>query len=159
VLEGVRALFRRVSQKLQPVDLNELTRDVLQSLRGELKDHGVATYTELSPKLPFVAGQSQLQQVTFNLVRNALEAMDTTTDRSRVLKLRTECSGRDAVIVAVEDSGPGIDPKQLGHIFDKFVTTKPDGMRLGLPICRMTYFTVRADAEIPAAAINVRFRG
>jgi signal transduction histidine kinase len=77
-----------------------------------------------------------LQQVIVNLVHNAIEAMDTTTVRSRVLRLKTELRGSDAIIVAVEDSGPGIDPTQLDEIFEAFVTTKADGMGLGLAICR-----------------------
>ncbi len=87
---------------------------------------------------PLIDGhRNQLQQVIFNLVHNALEAMDTATDRSRVLRVRTELRGRDAIAVAVEDSGPGIDPKRLESIFSAFITTKSHGMGLGLAICRM----------------------
>ena len=138
VFEGIRALFRKVDQERQLIDMNEIILRVLQSLHGELKDHGVTTRTELMSGLPLVAGnRNQLQQVIFNLVHNALEAMNTTTDRSRVLRVRTEHRGRDAIAVAVEDSGPGIDPKQLDGIFDAFFTTKAHGMGLGLAICRM----------------------
>ena len=63
--------------------------------------------------------------------------MATINDRSRILRVRTEPRGRDAVAVAVEDSGPGIAPSQLDDIFGAFVTTKPHGMGLGLAICRM----------------------
>ena len=138
VFEGIRALFRKVDQERQLIDMNEIILRVLQSLRGELKDHGVTTRTELMSGLPLVEGnRNQLQQVVFNLVHNALEAMNATTDRSRVLRVRTEHCGRDAIAVAVEDSGPGIDPKQLDGIFDAFFTTKAHGMGLGLAICRM----------------------
>ena len=138
VFEGIRALFRKVDHERQLIDMNEIILRVLQSLRGELKDHGVTTRTELMSGLPLVEGnRNQLQQVVFNLVHNALEAMNATTDRSRVLRVRTEHCGRDAIAVAVEDSGPGIDPKQLDGIFDAFFTTKAHGMGLGLAICRM----------------------
>ena len=138
VFEGIRALFRKVDHERQLIDMNEIILRVLQSLRGELKDHGVTTRTELMSGLPLVEGnRNQLQQVVFNLVHNALEAMNATTDRSRVLRVRTEHRGRDAIAVAVEDSGPGIDPKQLDGIFDAFFTTKAHGMGLGLAICRM----------------------
>ena len=138
VFEGIRALFRKVDHERQLIDMNEIILRVLQSLRGELKDHGVTTRTELMSGLPLVEGnRNQLQQVVFNLVHNALEAMNATTDRSRVLRVRTELRGRDAIAVAVEDSGPGIDPKQLDGIFDAFFTTKAHGMGLGLAICRM----------------------
>jgi signal transduction histidine kinase len=63
--------------------------------------------------------------------------MKTTTDRNRVLRVRTEPRGSDAIVVAVEDTGPGLNPEQLEGIFDAFVSTKPDGMGLGLAICRM----------------------
>jgi PAS domain S-box-containing protein len=137
VFDSIRALFQKAEQAREPIDVSEITREVLQSLRGELKDHGVTAQTELASALPLIAGhKSQLQQVFVNLVHNAIEAMDTTTDRSRMLRVRTELHGRDAIIVAVEDSGPGIDPPQLNAIFDAFVTTKAKGMGLGLAICR-----------------------
>jgi signal transduction histidine kinase len=75
--------------------------------------------------------------VIVNLLRNAIEAMDITTDRNRVLRLKTERRGVDAIVLSVEDSGPGIDPKNLESIFDAFVTTKSVGMGLGLAISRM----------------------
>jgi signal transduction histidine kinase len=137
VFDGIRTLFRKVDHGRQPVDLNEITFDVLQSLRGELKEHGVITRTELTSELPLIDGhKGQLQQVLFNLVRNAVEAMDATVDRSRMLGIKTELQGGDAIVVAVNDSGPGIDPKRLDSIFESFVTTKPHGMGLGLAICR-----------------------
>jgi signal transduction histidine kinase len=73
----------------------------------------------------------------FNLVRNAIEAMDTTTNGSRVLRVSTELRGRDAIAVTVEDSGLGIDPQKLESIFTAFLTTKSHGMGLGLAICRV----------------------
>ena len=138
VFESIRALFRSVDKEKQPIDMNEIILGVLKSLHGELNDHGVTTCPELTSKLPLVEGHGgQLQEVIYNLVQNALEAMDTTTNRSRVLRVRTELHGRDKIKVAVENSGPGIDPKQLDRLFDAFVTTKAHGMGLGLAICRM----------------------
>lgn len=88
--------------------------------------------------MPLVDGnRRQLQQVIPNLVHNALEAMDTATDRGRVLRVRTNRHGGDAIAVAVQDSESGIDPKNLDSVFDAFVTTKPQGMELGLAISRM----------------------
>ena len=138
VFDGIRALFRKVDQGRQRIDVNEIVLWVLHSLRGELKDRDVATRIELASELPFVDGnRNQLQQVLANLVHNALEAMDTTTDRTRLLRVRTELRGRNAISVAVEDSGPGIDPERIDGIFDAFSTTKAHGMGLGLAICRM----------------------
>jgi signal transduction histidine kinase len=106
--------------------------------REELTDHGVTTETELAPDLPRVDGhRSQLRQVIFNLIHSAIESMDNTMDRNRVLRVISKSQGPDAIIVAVEDTGPGINPTRLDSIFDPFVTTKPDGMGLGLAICSM----------------------
>jgi len=137
LFDSIRALFRRTDQTREPLDVSEMAREALQSLREELADHKVTTNTDFASELPLVDGnRSQLQEVIINLVHNAIEAMDTTTDRSHVLNVSTELRGRDVILVAVEDSGPGIDPKQLEGIFDAFVTTKTNGMGLGLAICR-----------------------
>jgi signal transduction histidine kinase len=137
VIDGIRALFRKGHQGREQIDVNEIVRSVLQSLGGELKDRGVESRTELA-ELPLVDGhRGQLQEVIFNLVQNAIEAMATTEERSRILRVQTELRGRETVAVAVEDSGPGIAPSQLDDIFGAFVTTKPHGMGLGLAICRM----------------------
>ena len=138
VFDSILTLFRREDQERQAIDVNEITLEVLQSSRGELAEHRVTTRTELASELPLISGHKrQLQQVISNLVQNAIEAMDNTTDRDRVLRVRTGLHNRDAIIVAVEDSGPGVDPKQLGSIFDAFFTTKSHGIGLGLAICRM----------------------
>jgi signal transduction histidine kinase len=137
VFESIRALFQTGDRGRRRLDVNEIIVEVLDLLRGELKAHGVQTRSELN-ELPHIDGhKGQLKEVIFNLVRNALEAMDATTDRSRVLRISTELRGREAVAVAVEDSGPGVDPKKLDGIFGAFVTTKSHGMGLGLAICRM----------------------
>jgi signal transduction histidine kinase len=137
VIDGIRALFRKGHGGRQQIDVNEIVRGVLDSLGGELKDRGVENRSELA-ELPLVDGhRGQLQEVVFNLVQNAIEAMADTKDRSRILRVRTEPRGRDTVAVAVEDSGPGIAANQLDDIFGAFVTTKPHGMGLGLAICRM----------------------
>jgi PAS domain S-box-containing protein len=137
VFDSIRALFRKADQAREQIDVSEITLEILQSLQGELKDHGVTAHTELASGLPLVGGhRGQLQEVIANLVHNAIEAMETTTDQSRALRVRTTLRDPDAIIVAVEDSGPGIDPKQLNGIFDAFVTTKATGMGLGLAICR-----------------------
>jgi signal transduction histidine kinase len=151
VLESIRALFKSADLEVQPVDLNGIALGALDLLRGELTDHGVITRTELAPELPLVGGHSgQLQEVMLNLVRNAIDAMDSITDRARVL--RDECDGREAIVVSVEDSGPGIDPKKVDSIFDAFVTTKPHGMGLGLAICRM--IILRHEGQLSASAEN-----
>jgi signal transduction histidine kinase len=138
VFDGLRALFRKVDQGMQPIDVNKVIFGVLQSLRTEMKNHAVELRSELSPDLPLVDGNgSQLEEVISNLARNAIEAMDTTTDRSRVLRVISEPRAGNAIAVAVQDSGPGIDPKRIDGIFNAFITTKSQGTGLGLAICRM----------------------
>jgi signal transduction histidine kinase len=137
VFESIRALFRKVDQERKPVDLNDVILEVLKSFREELHENKVMVRTELTSELPTAEGhRSQLRQVIFNLVHNSLEAMEKATGRNRTLLLKTELQGRDTIDVTVEDSGPGIDPKQLDGIFEAFVTTKSHGMGLGLAICR-----------------------
>jgi PAS domain S-box-containing protein len=138
VFDSILALFRRDDQERRAINVNEIALEVLQSSRGELAEHRVTTRTELASELPLIPGHKrQLQQVISNLVQNAIEAMDNTTDRDRVLQVRTGLQNSDAIVVAVEDSGPGFDLKQLGSLFDAFFTTKSHGIGLGLAICRM----------------------
>jgi signal transduction histidine kinase len=138
VFDGIRALLGKADQAKHPIDMNEIILGVMRSMQGQLRHHGVAAHPDLTTELPLIKGhRAQLQQVIFNLINNAIEAMDITTDRSRVLHVRTELRGREAITVAIKDSGPGIDPNKLDHIFRAFVTTKARGTGLGLAICRM----------------------
>jgi signal transduction histidine kinase len=138
VFDGLRALFGKVDQDRQSVDVNDIILSVFRSLEGQLNDHGVAVHRELTAELPPIAGHSgQLREVILNLVSNALEAMRSTTNRSRVLHVRTEVRERDTIAVAIKDTGPGIDPKKLAGIFGAFFTTKTQGTGLGLAICHM----------------------
>jgi signal transduction histidine kinase len=137
VIDGFRTLFAKSDQK-QLVDINEIIREALASMSSELADHHVEPRVELMSEPPHVYGnRSQLQEVVSNLLVNALEAMATTSDRNRVLHVRTELRGDNTAAVLVQDSGPGIDKDRLGGIFTAFVSTKPHGMGLGLAICRM----------------------
>jgi C4-dicarboxylate-specific signal transduction histidine kinase len=91
----------------------------------------------LTDSIPAVLGnRTQLRQVLSNIVRNAIEAMSTTFDKVRMLRIKT-APYEDGVAVSVEDSGPGIDPTMVETLFDAFVTTKSYGTGLGLAICRM----------------------
>jgi signal transduction histidine kinase len=137
-IDGIRALFQKVDHGRQLIDMNAIALEVLQLLRGELREHEVTARPELSSELPLIEGnRNQLEQVIFNLVHNAVEAMDAVTDRSRVLRLATDRRDGNAIAVTVEDSGPGIAPEKIDGIFDAFVTTKAHGMGLGLAICRV----------------------
>jgi len=138
VIDGFRALFAKSDLRQQLVDVNEIIRGALESMSSELAGRNVEPRAELMSELPHVYGnRSQLQEVVSNILVNALEAMATTYNRNRVLRVRTELRGNNAVAVSVQDSGPGIDKDRLDSIFAAFVSTKPHGMGLGLAICRM----------------------
>ena len=137
VVGGVQAMFKKDGQEKTPLDLNDLIQDVLGLVRGELQAQGIIVQAGLNRRLPLVLGHSgQLQQVILNLVRNAADAMGSVSGRARVLRMKTAIHDPDGVLLSVEDSGIGIDPKDLDRIFESFYTTKSQGMGMGLSICR-----------------------
>ena len=137
VIESIRAMFKNVDREKTPVDINKLVRDMLGLMLGELRSNQVSVETRLADNLPDVRGnQVQLQQVILNLIRNAIEAMNSVTDRARVLRIGTEIHEPDGVLVSVEDSGTGLSPRDIERIFDFFFTTKPQGTGMGLSVCR-----------------------
>jgi signal transduction histidine kinase len=106
-------------------------------LRVELQTQGIVVQTGLTRPLPLALGHSgQLQQVILNLLRNAADAMGSVTCRARILTVKSTVYDPDGVLVSVEDSGTGIDPKHIDRIFDSFFTTKSEGLGMGLSICR-----------------------
>lgn len=138
ILDDIRTLFGRTERKPGQVNMNDLALGALRVLDGELKNHHIVTRTHLKPELPPIMGHSgQLQQVIINLIQNAIDAMDLVDSDGRVLQVRTEDNGGDAISITIEDTGPGIDPKKSDDMFGAFFTTKPHGMGLGLAICRM----------------------
>jgi len=138
VFDAIRAMFGTSGRERQPIDVNRIVLDVTDSLREELNDHGVVAGYELTTELPLVNGHwAQLREVVFNLISNAVEAMASTANRDRTLRVRTEVRDRDKIAVLVQDSGPGIDSRQLHNVFNAFVSTKAHGRGLGLAICRM----------------------
>ena len=119
------------------VDINRLVREVLRMVENDLLVHGVSVSTELQEDLPqIMADPTQLQQVILNLIKNAIEAMTTGPTTIRAVRLVTTKDGNLAVSLIVQDSGPGITPKNASQIFDPFFTTKSSGMGLGLSISR-----------------------
>jgi signal transduction histidine kinase len=137
VVASVRAMFKNKSGEKTPLDLNDLIQDVLLLVRGELQAQEIVVQTGLNRPLPLVLGNSgQLQQVILNLVRNAADAMGTVSGRARLLRVKSAIHDADGVLVSIEDSGAGIDPKNIERIFDSFYTTKSQGMGMGLSICR-----------------------
>ena len=138
VFKNIRGLFRNSREDLQQVNMNDLVTGMLQGLQDHLNNLGIVSQVELETGLPTILGhKGQLQEVLFNLFNNALDAMKSSSIAKRNLRVQTETRGRQAIRVSVQDLGPGIEPEHLGQIFDAFVTTKKDGMGMGLAICRM----------------------
>jgi signal transduction histidine kinase len=130
-------MFNREEKDRAWLDINEVVRDVLVLLQGELQAQGIVVRDDLGRQLPLVQGhKGQLQQVILNLVRNAADAMSQISDRARVLRVSSQREPRNDVLVSIEDSGTGIDPQHVDRLFDAFFTTKSNGMGMGLAICR-----------------------
>jgi PAS domain S-box-containing protein len=137
VIASIRGMFKKDEHAKVLLDVNAVIREVLELLHGELSSKRISVRTKLSRDLPQVlADHGQLQQVILNLVTNAVEAMGGNPLGSRALNVSSKPNQPDEVIIAVEDSGPGVDPKDLGRVFDAFFTTKSQGMGMGLSICR-----------------------
>ncbi len=136
--DNIGDLFKNGKRSRAAIDVNDLTIGALRILRDDLKTHRVTARTDLMPAPPTIIGhQGQLQEVLMNLIRNAIEAMDTVKAGPRILTLGTRMHGEDYVAIVVEDTGPGIAPGKIDAIFDAFMTTKAKGMGMGLAICRM----------------------
>jgi PAS domain S-box-containing protein len=137
IIGRIRALVRKAPPRNDQLDINGTMLEVIALTRSELRRNGTSLQTQLADGLPPVVGDRiQLQQVMLNLILNAVEAMSGSSEPARELLIRTELDGSGSVLVAVQDSGPGLQPESLDRLFDAFYTTKPDGMGMGLSICR-----------------------
>jgi signal transduction histidine kinase len=153
----MRALFKKAPAAKEPLDINEVMQEVLALAQTELQRNRVSLRTQFANDLPIVIGDKiQLQQVILNLVVNAIEAMSGVVEGPRELCVSSQEvteipgeAGKDSVksnaltepesafvLIAVRDSGPGLDSTELKRVFDTFYTTKSQGMGLGLAISR-----------------------
>jgi PAS domain S-box-containing protein len=137
VIRGLRALARKSGPQLARLDIDDVIGQVLAISRGELLRHNVVLRTELaSGERPVLGDRVQLQQVLLNLMMNSIEAMSGVTERTRELSVSSTLAEPGSVLVVVEDSGTGLDPAIAERMFQPFFTTKPDGLGMGLAICR-----------------------
>jgi len=135
VVRRIRSMFTKTTPERVMVQVNDVIREVVALVQTEVAKHEVTLRTELADDLPAAMGDRvQLQQVMANLVLNGIEAMSTVTDRPRELVIRSEVRDGEELLVAVQDSGVGIDSKNQKRIFDAFFTTKSQGMGMGLSI-------------------------
>jgi C4-dicarboxylate-specific signal transduction histidine kinase len=137
VIRGIRALAKKAGPQIDRLDINQAVHDVVTLTLAEAANNGVTVRTTLADDLPMIEGDRvQLQQVVLNLVMNAIEAMSGDRDGARELVISTGPLDEKRVIIAVRDSGPGLDKANPENVFDAFYTTKPSGLGIGLSICR-----------------------
>jgi two-component system sensor kinase FixL len=132
-----RTLLRKGEIQLQPLDVNDVTNEVLRLAHNELIAHNVTVVARLTPGLPAVRGDRVgLQQVLLNLIVNACDAMKLNEAARRHLTVVTGPDGAGAVQISIADRGGGIPADRLERVFEPFFTTKEGGLGLGLAICR-----------------------
>jgi len=167
----IRANFKSDLREITSFHLNELIREALALARGDLEKYGIVVQAEPNSELPEVRGNRvQLQQVLLNLIMNAVDAM-AASDDPKILSIKSKPYEGGRVMVAVADTGTGIGSHDIDRIFNPLFTTKPDGMGMGLSICRaiiethegrlwfapntprgaVFQFTLQSDASAPAA--------
>jgi len=176
VINRIRALIKKAPPRKDRLEVNGVILEIIELTRGEAARNGISVLTELADHLPVVgADRVQLQQVLLNLIVNAIEAMGAAGEGPRELLISTGEIESSGVMVAVRDSGPGLESAMLTRIFDSFYTTKQTGLGLGLSICRSIIeahggrlwastnqrrgatfqFTLPADANIPSGSENI----
>jgi signal transduction histidine kinase len=137
VIGSIRGMLEKSGQERIELDVNDLIREVMTFVRADLKHHGITARTELAEDLPRISAvRVQLQQVLLNLIANAEESMTSVDERARVLTVRSQKADGYGIVVTVEDTGIGIDQTDLERVFEAFFSTKPEGMGMGLSICR-----------------------
>ena len=137
IIGRIRTLIKKEPLRKDALEVNEAIVEVIALTRGEVMKNNVSVQTQLAEGLPLIQGDRvQLQQVILNLIINAVEAMSGVSEGSRGLLIGTGKDASGGVLVAVQDSGPGLNPESFERLFDSFYTTKPGGMGMGLSICR-----------------------
>ena len=137
IIDRIRDHIKKAPPQKDRFDLNEAINEVIVLARSAITKNGVSVDTHLTEgALPVEGDRVQLQQVVLNLILNAVEAMGSVQEGPRELSISTEQTQANGVLVAVRDSGPGIDAEHLERVFEAFYTTKSSGVGMGLSICR-----------------------
>jgi PAS domain S-box-containing protein len=158
VMDRIRALAKKAPPQKGSLEINEVILEVIVLTSREMEKNGISAKTQLADTLPPAWGDRvQLQQVVLNLLLNAIEAMSGMTEGVRELLIRTEQTHSDAVLVSVQDSGPGFPPESAHRLFEAFYTTKPGGLGMGLSICHSIIEAHQgrlwASANLPRGAV------
>jgi C4-dicarboxylate-specific signal transduction histidine kinase len=137
IIGRIRALAKKSPPRKDWLDINETILEVTALARSEVQRNRISLETQLADDVPLILGDRiQLQQVILNLIINAVEAMNGVNEGPRELLVGSGKDESQGVLVTVRDSGPGLDPESLDHVFTAFFTTKPQGMGMGLAISR-----------------------
>jgi C4-dicarboxylate-specific signal transduction histidine kinase len=137
IVDHTRALVQRVASRKDDFEINEAIQETISLNQEALVKNDVSVRTRFAQGLPLVrADRVQLQQVILNLITNAVEAMSGVSEGTRELCVNTGRTNSGDILVAVQDSGPGLDTQNLDRVFDAFYSTKPRGLGIGLSICR-----------------------
>jgi signal transduction histidine kinase len=137
IIDRMRDHIKKAPPRKERLDLNKAINEVIALARSAITENGVSVQTRLMEgSVPVQGDRVQVQQVVLNLILNAVEAMGSVETGGRELLISTKQSETNGVVVAVGDSGPGIDPENLQRVFEAFYTTKSSGVGMGLSICR-----------------------
>jgi signal transduction histidine kinase/ABC-type uncharacterized transport system substrate-binding protein len=138
IIENLRSMFRKEAGAQRPVNINALIGNVLVLTATEIRKHDISLETAFSSSPPpqVLGDPAQLEQVFLNLITNAIEALGSSAGNTRVLRVEATRGETGGVLVSIADSGPGVQAADMDRIFEAFFTTKPDGMGIGLSICR-----------------------
>lgn len=135
VIKSIRALLKKAPSESLEFDPNRAIREVIDLTQARIRNEGISLDVDLEGVVTILGDRGQFQQVAFNLIANAIDAMVDVADRTRMLRIvAREITG--SLTISVEDSGRGLDPGSSGKIYDAFFTTKPEGMGMGLAISR-----------------------
>jgi PAS domain S-box-containing protein len=136
IVDRMRDHIKKAPPRSEPFDLNEAIEEVIEMVQSAIAKNGVLVHASLNESLLVDGDRVQLQQVVLNLILNAIEALGTSEKGLRELSISTKQDQTGQILVAVQDSGPGIDPERLDQVFAPFYTTKSTGVGMGLSICR-----------------------
>jgi C4-dicarboxylate-specific signal transduction histidine kinase len=137
VLSRIHRLVKKERLRTDTLNVNDAILEVIPLIHSEAVKNGVTIQRQLTDRLPSIQGDRiQLQQVILNLMVNAIQAMSGLTKGIRELHIGTESAEEDGVRIGVRDTGPGLSAENLQRLFEPFYTTKPNGMGMGLSICR-----------------------
>jgi len=168
VIARVRSLMVKSTPGFEMLDVNTLIQGLVELIRRNLAEKEISVECVLEPTLPLIRGDRvHLQQLVLNLINNAVEAMRDVAGRARLLRIRTRRGDPDKIVVEVEDSGRGLDPQDVGRVFEPFFSTKSEGMGMGLSLARTIVDThggrIRAipraqgavfEVELPAGTVE-----